>query len=60
MFPERVTLSLRIDIVIQRLRRPHYHTIDNSEASIRVAIELLILDRLHHFSDGGALGRLQL
>jgi hypothetical protein len=40
------TLSTDVNDVIQRLKHSDYHKIDNSEASIRVAVELLILDRL--------------
>ncbi|KAJ5255782.1 hypothetical protein N7497_006733 [Penicillium chrysogenum] len=40
------TLSTDVNDVIQRLKHSDYHNIDNSEASIRVAVELLILDRL--------------
>lgn len=45
------SLSPDVDSVIHRLRISEYHTIDNSEASVRVVVELLILGRLHHFSD---------
>ncbi|KAJ5890157.1 hypothetical protein N7504_010967 [Penicillium tannophilum] len=58
--PPSVTLSPDVDSVIQRLQTSDHHTIDNSEASVRVAIELLILDRLHHLPDKGSLGHLQL
>ncbi|KAJ5203435.1 hypothetical protein N7449_005514 [Penicillium cf. viridicatum] len=54
------TLSPDVDSVIQRLQRSSYRTIDNSEASIRVVVELLVLDRLHNLRDSGALERLQL
>ncbi|KAJ6119390.1 hypothetical protein N7523_003670 [Penicillium sp. IBT 18751x] len=54
------TLSPDTDSVIHRLQISEYHTIDNSEASVRVVVELLILDRLHHLSDKGSLERLQL
>jgi hypothetical protein len=49
-----------VDNVIRRLKHSDYHKIDNSEASVRVVVELLILDRLNHLSDRGALERLQL
>jgi hypothetical protein len=54
------TLSPDVDSVIRRLQISEYHTIDNSEASVRVVVELLILDRLHHLSDKGSLEHLQL
>jgi hypothetical protein len=54
------TLSPDIDSVIHQLQTSKYRTIDNSEASVRVAVELLILDRLHHLSDKGSLEHLQL
>ncbi|KAJ5658238.1 uncharacterized protein N7484_001887 [Penicillium longicatenatum] len=54
------TLSPDVDSVIHRLQVSEYHTIDNSEASVRVVVELLILDRLHHLSDKGSLEHLQL
>jgi hypothetical protein len=54
------TLSPDVDSVIHRLQISEYHTIDNSEASVCVVVELLILDRLHHFSDKGLLEHLQL
>ncbi|KAJ5420428.1 hypothetical protein N7465_002947, partial [Penicillium sp. CMV-2018d] len=54
------TLPPGVNSVIQRLQRSDYHTIDNSEASIRDVLELLILDWLYHLSDSGALERLRL
>lgn len=54
------TLSPQIDTVIERLRSSEYHKIDNSEAWVRVIVELLILDRLEHLSDDGSLQHLQL
>ncbi|KAJ5534457.1 hypothetical protein N7527_000711 [Penicillium freii] len=54
------TLSTDIDSVIQNLKHSDYHKIDNSDASVRVVVELLILDRLNHLCDRGALERLQL
>ncbi|KXG50500.1 uncharacterized protein PGRI_069910 [Penicillium griseofulvum] len=54
------TLSPNVDSVIHQLQISEYHRIDNSEASVRVVIELIILDRLHHLSDKGSLEHLQL
>ena len=54
------TLSPDIDSVIDWLKTSEYHTINNSEASARVVVELVILDRLHHLSDKGSLERLHL
>ncbi|KUM56774.1 hypothetical protein ACN42_g10430 [Penicillium freii] len=54
------SLSADVDTIIQRLQSSHYHRIDRSETSVRVVVELLILDRLHHLSDKGALEHLQL
>ncbi|CEO59951.1 hypothetical protein PMG11_04599 [Penicillium brasilianum] len=56
----QTTLSPAIDTVIERLQSSEDHKIDNSEASVRVIVELLILDRLEHLSDDGSLHRLQL
>jgi ketosteroid isomerase-like protein len=53
-------LSEDFDTVIRRLRTPSYHSIESSEASARVAIELVLLDRLHHLADAGAMERLRL
>lgn len=58
--PPSVTLSADEDSVIRRLQTSEYHTIDNSEASVRVVAELLILERLHHLSNKGSLDYLQL
>ncbi|KOS43916.1 hypothetical protein ACN38_g5163 [Penicillium nordicum] len=55
-----VTLSPDVDSVIQRLHHSEYHKIDNWESSVRVVVELIILDRLHNLSDRGALEHLQL
>ncbi|CAI7606072.1 unnamed protein product [Penicillium viridicatum] len=54
------TLSPDVDNVIQRLQRSNYHKLGDSEASIRVVVELLILDRLHNLCNNRALERLQL
>lgn len=54
------SLSAEVDTVIQRLQSSHYHRIDRSETSVRVVVELLILDRLYHLSDEGALEYLHL
>ncbi|KAJ5762201.1 uncharacterized protein N7511_005583 [Penicillium nucicola] len=53
-------LSPDVDNVIHQLQVSQYHTINNSEASVRVVVELLILDRLHHLSDKGSLEHLHL
>ncbi|KAJ5824202.1 hypothetical protein N7447_006542 [Penicillium robsamsonii] len=54
------SLSADVDTIIQRLQSSRYHRIDRSEASVRVIVELLILDRLYHLSAKGALEYLQL
>ena len=54
------TLSPDVDSVIRRLQRSNYHKMNNSESSIRVIVELLILDRLHNLCTNGALERPQL
>ncbi|KAJ5556243.1 hypothetical protein N7494_000158 [Penicillium frequentans] len=55
-----VVRSCAVKYVIRRLQTSEYHTIDNSEASVRVVAELLILERLHHLSNKGSLDYLQL
>ncbi|KAJ5405369.1 hypothetical protein N7465_006653 [Penicillium sp. CMV-2018d] len=54
------TLSPDVDSVIRRLQRSNYHKMNNSESSIRVIVELLILDRLHNLCNNGTLERPQL
>ncbi|OQD61773.1 hypothetical protein PENPOL_c015G04293 [Penicillium polonicum] len=54
------TLSPDVDSVIRRLQRSNYHKMNNSEFSIRVVVELLILNRLHNLYNNGALERPQL
>ncbi|KAJ5358610.1 uncharacterized protein N7496_011023 [Penicillium cataractarum] len=54
------TLSPHFNNVITQLRDPEYHSIQTSESSVRVIVELLILDRLHHLADAGLIERLRL
>ena len=54
------TLSPEIDSVIQQLQSSNSRKIDQSEASLRVVIELHSLDRLHQLSDEESLEYLQL
>lgn len=54
------SLSSSVDNVIEALQTSEYHLVDRSEASIRVIVELVILDRLNHLSDSEALQHLHL